>query len=69
MVVLPYNLQHLTRQFYVWGEEARRSLAWWLKRLTQMEAGVDCYARKWKVHVTLAFSRALLYRAVLAWGL
>ncbi len=36
MGVLAYNLLHLIRQFYVWGEEVKRSLDWLSKRLLKV---------------------------------
>ena len=33
MGVLAYYLLHMMRQFYVWGEEVRRSMDWLIKRL------------------------------------
>jgi hypothetical protein len=33
MGVLAYNLLHMIREFYVWGEEVRRSMDWLIKRL------------------------------------
>jgi hypothetical protein len=31
MGVLAYNLLHMIRQFYVWGEEVKRSMEWLIK--------------------------------------
>jgi hypothetical protein len=33
MRALAYNLLHMIRQFYVWGEEVKRSIDWLIKRL------------------------------------
>lgn len=68
MGVLAYNLLHMIRQFYVWGEEVRRSIDWLIKRLIKVGARVSYHARRWYVHVASAFPLSHHYRAVLAWG-
>jgi len=68
MGVLAYNLLHMIRQFYVWGEEVKRSMDWLIKRLIKVGARVSYHARRWYVHVASAFPLAHHYRAVLAWG-
>jgi len=68
MGVLAYNLLHMIRQFYVWGEDVRRSMDWLIKRLIKVGARVSYHARRWFVHVASAFPLAHHYRAVLAWG-
>jgi len=68
MGVLAYNLLHMIRQFYVWGEEVRRSIDWLIKRLIKVGARVSYHARRWFVHIASAFPLAHHYRAVLAWG-
>ena len=55
MGVLAYNLLHMIRQFYVWGEEVRRSIDWLIKRLIKVGARVSYHARRWYVHVASAF--------------
>jgi hypothetical protein len=35
-----YNLLHMIRQFYVWGEEVKRSMDWLIKRLDKVGAKV-----------------------------
>jgi Transposase DDE domain group 1 len=69
MGVLAYNLLHMIRQFYVWGEDVRRSIDWLIKRLIKVGARVSYHARRWYVHVASAFPLAHHYRAVLAWGI
>jgi hypothetical protein len=69
MGVLAYNLLHMIRQFYVWGEEVKRSMEWLIKRLIKVGARVSYHARRWYVHVASAFPLAHHYRSVLAWGL
>jgi hypothetical protein len=68
MGVLAYNLLHMIRQFYVWGEEVKRSMDWLIKRLIKVGARVSYHARRWYVHVASAFPLSQHYRAVLAWG-
>ncbi|MBU4447379.1 MAG: transposase [Proteobacteria bacterium] len=68
MGVLAYNLLHMTRQFYVWGEEVKRSMDWLIKRLIKVGARVSYHARRWYVPVASAFPLSHHYRAVLAWG-
>jgi hypothetical protein len=68
MGVLAYNLLHMIRQFYVWGEEVKRSIDWLIKRLIKVGARVSYHARRCYVHVASAFPLAHPYRAVLAWG-
>ena len=68
MGVLAYNLLHMIRQFYVWGEEVKRSMDWLIKRLIKVGARISYHARRWYVHVASAFPLAHHYRALLAWG-
>jgi Transposase DDE domain group 1 len=68
MGVLAYNLLHMIRQFYVWGEEVRRSIDWLIKRLIKVGARISYHARRWYVHVASAFPLYHHYRAVLDWG-
>jgi len=39
MGILAYNLLHMIRQFYVWGEEVKRSMDWLIKRLIKVGPG------------------------------
>jgi len=68
MGVLAYNLLHMIRKFYVWGEEVRRSIDWLINRLIKVGARISYHARRWYVHVASAFPLAHHYRAVLAGG-
>jgi hypothetical protein len=68
MGVLAYNLLHMIRKFYVWGEEARQSLDWLIKRLIKVGARISYHARRWYVLLASAFPLAHHYRAVLAWS-
>jgi len=58
----------MIRQFYVRGEEVKRSMNWLIKRLIKVGTRVYYYARRWHVHVASAFPLAHHYRAALAWG-
>jgi hypothetical protein len=58
----------MIRQFYVWGEEVKRSIGLLIKRLIKVGARVSYQARRWYVHAASAFPLAHHYRAVLAWG-
>jgi len=39
MDFLAYNLLHLIRRFYLWGEEKHRSIKWIIMRLVKQEPG------------------------------
>jgi hypothetical protein len=56
MGVLAYNLLHMLRQFYLVGEEVKRSMEFLIKRLIKVAAKVAYHGRKWHVHVASAFS-------------
>ncbi len=64
MGVLAYNLLHMLRQFYLMGEEVKRSMEWLIKRLIKVGAKVAYHGRKWQVHVASAFPLAQYYRVV-----
>jgi hypothetical protein len=68
MVVLTYNLLHMIRQFYVWGEEVKRSMDWLIKRLIKVGARVSNQARRWYIHIASAFPLSHHYRAVVGWA-
>jgi hypothetical protein len=68
MGLLAYNLIHMIRQFYVWGEAVKRSMDWLIKSLIKVGARVSYHARRWHIHVASAFPLAHHYRAVLTWG-
>ncbi len=68
MGALAYNLLHMLRQFYVMGEEVRRSIEWLIRRLIKAGARVFCYSRRWRVHVASAFPLVHYYRAVFGYG-
>jgi len=51
MGFLAYNLLHLIRRFYLWGEDTRRSIEWIITRLVKAGARIVYHARRWHVHV------------------
>jgi len=55
MGFLAYNLLHLIRRFYLWGEDTRRSIEWIIMRLVKAGARIVYHARYWYVHVASAF--------------
>jgi hypothetical protein len=64
MGVLAYNLLHMLRQFYLVGEEVKRSMEWLIKRLIKVGAKVAHHGRRWQVHVASAFPLGRYYQAV-----
>ncbi len=62
--VLAYNLLHMLRQFYLLGEEVKRSMEWLIKRLIKVGATVAYNGRRWQVHVASAFPLSRYYQAV-----
>jgi hypothetical protein len=62
-VIFPF-LICTNRQFYLMGEEVKRSMEWLIKRLIKVGAKVAYHGRKWQVHVASAFLLAGCYRAV-----
>jgi hypothetical protein len=68
MGVRAYSLLHIIRQFYVWGEEVKRSMDWLIRRLFKVGARVSYHARRRYVRVATAFHLAHHYCEVLAWG-
>jgi len=67
MGFLAYNLLHLIRRFYLWGEDRRRSIEWVILRLVKAAAKIAYHAKRWHVHVASAFPMRHHYRAVLGW--
>ena len=51
MGVLAYNLLHMLGQFYLTGEQVKRSVEWLIKRLIKVGARVSYHGRRWHVHV------------------
>lgn len=61
MGVLGYSLLHMLRQFYLMGEEVKRSMEWLIKHLIKVGAKVAYAGRRWQVHVASAFPLAQYY--------
>jgi hypothetical protein len=51
-------------QFYLMGEEVKRSMEWLIKRLIKVGAKVAYHGRRWHVHVAAAFPLARYYCTV-----
>jgi hypothetical protein len=64
MEVLADNLLHVLRQFYLIGEQVKRSVEWLMKWLIKVGARVSYHGRRWCVHAASAFPLAGHYRAV-----
>jgi hypothetical protein len=52
------------RQFYLMGEQVKRSKEWLIKRLTKVAAKVAYHGRRPQVHVASAFPLAKYHRSV-----
>jgi len=64
MGVIAYNLLHMLRQFYIRGEQVKRSVEWLIRRFIKVGARVSYHARRWHVHVSTVFPLTHHYRAV-----
>jgi hypothetical protein len=64
MGVLAYHLLHMVKEFYLLGEEAKRSIEGLIKHLIRVGARVPYHGRRWYVHVASAFPLALHYQAL-----
>jgi Transposase DDE domain group 1 len=56
--VLAYNLLRMLREFYLMGEEVKRSTKWLIKLLIKAGAKVAYRGASWYVHVASAFPLA-----------
>ncbi len=61
---MAHKLLHMLKQFYLVGEEDKRSTEWLIKGLIKVGAKVAYQGRRWYVHVASAFPLARYYRAV-----
>jgi len=61
MSVLAYNLLHMLRQFYLRGEDVKRSMEWLIKRLVKVGAKVAYHGRRWHVHIASALLLNLMF--------
>jgi hypothetical protein len=64
MGLLAYNLLHLLREFYIKGEEVKRTLEWLICRLVKVASRISYHSRYWWVHVVSAFPLHHHYQAV-----
>jgi hypothetical protein len=63
---LTYNLLHTIRDAAFWGESAKPSIDWVIRRFVKVAAKVVYHARSWYVHVASGFSLARYYRIIFA---
>lgn len=68
MGLLAYNMLHLLREFYMVGEEVKRSIEWIIRRMVKVAARVSYHSRYWWVHVASAFPLRHHYQAVFGLG-
>jgi hypothetical protein len=68
MGLLAYNLLHLLREFYMEGEEVKRSIEWIIRRMVKVASRVSYHSRYWWVHVASAFPLRHHYQAVFGLG-
>ncbi len=59
-----YNLLHILRQFYLVGEEVKRSMEWLIKPLIKVGAKIAYHGRRWYAHLASALPLARYYQAV-----
>jgi hypothetical protein len=55
---LAYNLLHMLRQFYLMGEQVKRSVERLIKRPIEVGARISYRSRTWYVHVASVFQLA-----------
>ena len=67
MGFLAYNLLHLIRRLYLWGEDTRRSIEWIITRFVKAGARVVYRTRRWYVHLASVFPLKHHYWALLGW--
>ncbi|MBU0517191.1 MAG: transposase [Proteobacteria bacterium] len=67
MCVLAYNLLHMIRCFYIWGEGVNRSIGWPIRRIIKAASRISHHGRRWWVHVASGFPLSHHYWAVLGW--
>jgi hypothetical protein len=66
MGLLAYNLLHLLREFYMEGEEVKRSVEWLIRRIVKVASRVSYHSRYWWMHVASAFPLRHHYQAMLS---
>jgi hypothetical protein len=68
MGLLAYNLLHLVREFYMVGEEVKRTIEWIIRRMVKVASRVSYHSRYWWVHVASAILMNHHYRSALGHG-
>jgi len=68
MGLLANNLLHLLREFYIEGEEVKRSVECLIRRIVKVASRVSYHSRYWWVHVASAFPLRHHYQAVFGHG-
>ena len=68
MGLLTYNLLHLLREFYLEGEEVKRSVEWLIRRIVKVASRISSHSRYWWVHVAFVSPLRHHYQAVLDMG-
>jgi hypothetical protein len=68
MGLLAYNLLHLIREFYMEGEEVKRSVEWLIRRIVKVASRVSCHNRYCWGRLAAAFPLRHHYQAVLGHG-
>ncbi|MBW1708467.1 MAG: hypothetical protein JRJ73_01095 [Deltaproteobacteria bacterium] len=68
MGILAYNLLQIIREFYMEGEDARRSVEWLIRRIVKVASRISYHSWYWWVHVASAFPLSHHYRAVFRYG-
>ncbi len=66
--LLAYNLLHLLREFYMEGEEVKRSIEWIIRRVIKVASRVSYHSRYWWVHAASSFPLRHHYQAVFGIG-
>jgi len=66
--VLAYSILHMIREFYLKGEEVKRSIEWLIRRIIKAASRITYHGRRWWVHVASSFPLAHQYREVLGTG-
>ncbi len=68
MGLLTCNLLHLLREFYMEGEEVKRSIEWMIRRVVKAASRISYHSRYRWVHVASVFPLHQHYQAVFGHG-
>ena len=69
MGLLAYNLPYLVREFYVVGEEVKRSIVWIIRWMVKVASSISYHSRCWWVHLASAFPLLHHYQTVFSFNL